>query len=63
MAIDLLTLDPHKPPSPALSIHPVRDRETLKTWSRIMTRGFGMSDFTAAAMTEFYASLGFGEPL
>lgn len=63
MAIDLLRLDKSKPTSSPFSLQPVQDIETLRMWGRIVTLGFGMPEFTAQAMVDFFASLGFGEPL
>ena len=42
MAIDLMAMNSNVPNLPALTIEPVKDIETLKTWVHITAVGFGI---------------------
>jgi hypothetical protein len=59
MAADLRAL-PDLTPRLELRIERAGDSETLQTWSRTLTAGYGLPDFVAGAFADFGASQGFG---
>lgn len=63
MAVDLLTLNEGLQTPPGLTIEQVDDVETLRKWCHVLIPGFGMPDFAASALLDFYTSLGFGTHL
>lgn len=63
MAADLLTLNEGLQTPPGLTIEQVDDVETLRKRCHVLIPGFGMPDFAASALLDFYTSLGFGTHL
>lgn len=57
MAVDLRVLDDLFPP-PGLRIEQASTPEDIRTWCRVFTRAFGISEWVGDAMAEIEASLG-----
>ncbi len=63
MAADLQQLGESASPPAGLEIEPVDNVATLKAWCRVAALGFGMPDFVAEALFDFFSALGFGPDL
>lgn len=62
MAIDLLTLGDARP-SAGLTIKPIRDAQSLRTWCDVLTRGFAMPVLVGDAYLDMFVRTGLGEEL
>lgn len=62
MGIDLLTLGDAQPPA-GLTIKPVRDAQSLRTWCDVLTRGFGMPGLVGDAYLDMFVGTGLGVEL
>ena len=61
MAVDLLALNVSFQPQPELIIRTVNDKDTLRIWSDILTRGFGLPEYAGNGFFDFFSTVGFGE--
>jgi ribosomal protein S18 acetylase RimI-like enzyme len=61
MAVDLLALNEDLSTPSGLTIEPVGDVATLRSWLRPFTLGFEFPDFAANAFFDGYTSLGFSQ--
>ena len=60
MAVDLLDLNENFQPQPELNVRTVNDRKTLRIWSSVLTRGFGLPEHAGKGFFDFFSTLGFG---
>jgi predicted GNAT family acetyltransferase len=60
MAVDLRDIKENLPRPETLSIEEVRDLDTLKIWSRVMTSVYGFPDFAAQSWFRLHAAMGLG---
>jgi len=61
MALDLLTLNEDMPIPSGITIEPINDIETYRTYGEVLVAGFGMPDFVGQAFVDILASAGFSK--